>query len=179
MSEIQSGTTPRVSTLSLLRKPILIAGLLGGLLGGVASSAANRLIKPTPPTPQPTAKEKAAAEARNIVEALLAELDEEKDDQFISHLKLAWNYRTDKEFNDAKEGIKNSRFVLPRLFGPSLHEVELIQETTLSPNLIQFVYLERFTNGPVIWKFVMYRGKNNWRIAFLEWDDKTQKAFSP
>ncbi len=143
MSDIKSGTITN-STLSQLRKPILIAGLLGGLLGGVASSAASRLIKPAAPTPQPTAKEKATAEARSIVEALLAELNEGKTDTFISHLKLAWNYLTDKQFDEAKEGIKNSRFALPQVFESSLHEFELLQENALSPNLISFVYMEKF-----------------------------------
>jgi hypothetical protein len=79
MSQSPSGTTVEKTT-SRFRNSILIAGLLGGLFGGVTSFAASRLIKPAVPAPPLTAKEQATADARRIVEALLDELKQRKDD---------------------------------------------------------------------------------------------------
>jgi hypothetical protein len=180
MSGTQLRTTTE-DTRSRLTRPILIAGLLGGLLGGVASFAAGRLIKPATPTPVPTAKEKATEEARHIVEEFLAllKLEKEKKDEFMKQVKNGYTYMHDDVFKRYKQEFDNVRLVYPGIFGDPLHEFELLRETALSPDLIQFVYLEKFDHGGVIWRFIMYRGKESWRIAILIWSQEGHDAFVP
>jgi hypothetical protein len=175
MSQSLSGTTVEKSN-SRFRNSILVAGLLGGLLGGVTSFAASRFFKPVAPVPPLTAKERAAADARRIVEALLDELKQRKDDEFMAHVKLAWNYHSDDAFNQIKENFKHSRIAYAMTFGDPLNEFEILQENPLNPNLIQFVYMEKYARGAVIWKFVMYNVKDQWRISYLNWFDDYHKA---
>jgi hypothetical protein len=177
MSENSSGTIDQ-STVSFLRKPILIAGMLGGLLGGVASFAATRLIKPVVAATPPTTKDQSTADARRIVEAYLQEVIEGKNDEFLAHVKLGYTFLSDEEFNNAKVNFKNNR-LSAGVFGKPLKEFELLQEIPLSPNLIQFVYLERFEHGGMIWRFIMYNGKEHWLIAYLNWTPDSLKAFAP
>jgi hypothetical protein len=60
-----------------------------------------------------------------------------------------------------------------------LHQFEPIRETAYSPNLIQFIYLERFEHGALLWRFVMYRGVDRWRIAFVNYYETEGGAFLP
>ena|SRR5579872_6817192 len=177
MSQDPSRTTEE-STGSL-RKPILIAGLLGGILGGVISFAANHFIKPAVAAPPPTAKEKATAEARSVVESFLSEINENKQDQFLEHIKLGRTFLTNDDFNTFKQKFKNSRLLYEGINGKPLKEFELIQEVAMSPNLVQFVYMERYERDPVFWKFVMYKGKDWWRISFLDWDEQLPRVLTP
>jgi hypothetical protein len=181
MSETQSRMTTE-GTRSRLTRPILFAGLLGGLLGGVTSFAADRLIKPATPTPAPTAKEKATEEARHIVEEFLALLkaEKEKKDEFMKQVKNGYTFMNDDLYKRYKQDFDTARsFVYPGYFGTPLYEFELLRETALSPDLIQFVYLEKFDHGAVIWRFVMYRGKESWRVANLIWSHEGRDAFVP
>lgn len=178
MSESPSRTTPE-SALSLLRRPILIAGLLGGILGGMSSFAASRLIKPIVPVPPLTDKEKATAEARSIVESFLAELKEGKNEEFWAHVKLALTYHPDEVLQKAKQKFDNERYIFLKLYGNHLHQYELLSETANSPSLIQFLYNERYEHGSVLWRFVMYRGKERWYISLLDWTQEVRQSFSP
>ena len=180
MSQTPSRTTEE-SSFSKLGKPILIAGLLGGILGGFLSFAASRFIKPAVVEPPPTAKEKATEEAREVVLAFLDILKagtKEKNDEFMQQVERGYTY-VPEDFKTYKEHFANSRFIYPNIFGPSLHDFELLSQTAASSNLVQFIYLEKFEHGAVVWKFIMYRAKDNWRIAYVIWYHEVQKAFEP
>jgi hypothetical protein len=178
MPDLPSGTTPASAT-RRLTVPILIAGVLGGLLGAVLSFAANRFIKPAPlPPPAPTAKEIATEEARHVVEEFLAILKTEKKDEFMAQIKNGSTYVPDAVFNEFKQKFDNSRTEI-RLMGSPLYEFALLRETALCPDLIQFLYLEKFERGGVIWRFIMYRAKDSWRIAQLLWNPEVREAFIP
>jgi hypothetical protein len=181
MSELPSRTTTESAT-SRLARPILIAGLLGGLLGGMASFAASRLIKPAKPVVELTAKERATEEARHIVEAFLAMLKEgksEKNDEFMIQVQLAHTFLPNEQFKPFKEKFDNTRKLFPQVLGPSLHEFELLKEAASSTDLVAFVYLEKYERGAVVWKFVMYRGNDQWRVAYLDYSENSHDAFTP
>jgi hypothetical protein len=178
MAELPSRTTVPAAAVGL-RRPILIAGLLGGILGGGGSFAASHFIKPASPPKVPTAKELAAKEAREIVEEYLAILKADKKEEFIAQVKKGQTYMPDQTFAEVKKRFENSRIVVLQTFGSSLHEFELLHETASSPDLIQFVYLEKFERGPIVWRFIMYRGKDSWKLAYLNWFDDANTAFVP
>ena len=180
MSETQSRTTVAVTPTRLTR-PIFVAALLGGLLGGAVSFAANRFIKPASPPPAPTEKELATQEAREIVERFLAMLkpDKEKKDEFMKQVKTGYTYMPDKDFELIKQRFDNFRLETPNKFGAPLYEFELLRETALKPDLIQFVYLEKFERGPIVWRFILYRGKESWKLTYLNWFDDAVAGFVP
>ncbi|HEV3384588.1 MAG TPA: hypothetical protein VG097_07220 [Gemmata sp.] len=177
MSQSPSRTTED-SSIKLLRKPILIAGLLGGFLGGFLSIVGTRFIKPAVSVPLPTAKEIATEEARQVVEAFLDILKAGKYDEFMEQAKRGYNY-IPESFAESKRNFDNSRIAYKGIFGPSLQQFDLLSQTAASPSLIQFLYLEKFEHGAVVWKFIMYRAKDNWRISYLNWYHDTFKAFEP
>jgi hypothetical protein len=176
-------------------KHIVIAGLLGGLLGGVASFAAARFITPAHPedsrahststkefsraTDDPAAREAASEEARKIVETFLSLLKARNTEEFWEHVKQAYTAMTDADYKAGKDRFTNFLIEYDGRFKGSLGEYELISETALSKDLIQYVYLERYTRGGVIWRFVMYRGKDRWFIAFMTWSPDARDAFLP
>jgi hypothetical protein len=176
MSPSPSGTTVEKTT-SRFRNSILIAGLLGGLLGGVTSFAASRLIKPATPPPPPVANQQAINEARGVVEALLAELKAGKKEEFIAHFRLAYHQMTEEEFRDYKNKFINARLAYPIIFGKDLDQFELLRETAASPDLIQFLYLERYERGGLLWHFILYRGSETWNLAYMKWDPFPLDAF--
>jgi hypothetical protein len=177
MSETPSGTTAGSSIL-MLRKPILVAGLLGGILGAVFSIAGSRFIKPYVPTQPPTDKEKAIADAKMVVEALIGQVDTEKHEQFLEQIKLGYTYLSEEQFRETKKKYDTTRNNISQIYGPPLHKFDLVRETAASPNLVQFIYLQRFEHGAVVWRFIMYKGKDAWLIAFLDWTTLMHDAFS-
>lgn len=179
---MQAAPTSAPPTASAPRylKPIVIAGLLGGLLGGVASFSAARFIKEARPEAVPSAKEAATAEARGVVEGFLSILKARHIDEFWDHMKQAYTAMTDAEYKLAKDRFNNFLIEYDGRYSGSLGEFELLSETALSKDLIQYVYLERYARGAVIWRYVMYRGKDDrWYVAFLTWSPDTREAFLP
>lgn len=171
------GSVLGLGTASGLKKPILIAGLLGIVLGSAAMFAAGRFLKPGAQS-APTENDKAAEEARHILEEFLAKLKEGKNEEFMAMIKLGYTFLTEEAYRDVKQKFHNSRLEIG-LYGKPLNEFELLHQTAISPNLIQFVYLERFEHGAVIWRFVMYHGKESWRVAHLFWNPNAYEAFLP
>lgn len=155
---------------SRMTKPILLAGLLGGLLGGAASFAANRWIKP----PEPAKADSSAAtggpstaEAKNVADGFVAKLKAGKIDEFSVDVKNG-AVTTDEEFKKFKERLEVFRATTIRNFGMPTGEFEMLRETTLSPSLSRFVYLEKLERGAMWWTFVIYRGKDNWKLSYVD-----------
>ena len=182
MPDTPSRTTPQ-SGKSRLTVPILIAGLLGGLLGGVASFAASSFIKPigTLPVHAPSPKEEATVEAQQIVEKYLAIIKQgpTHNEEFMKAIKSAYTYMPENDFTIFKQGFDDGRIKFEGWFGKSLLEFELLHANALNPNLIEFVYLEKFEHGSINWRFIMYRGKERWFIAWVTWTQNARDAFLP
>ncbi|MCE9566955.1 MAG: hypothetical protein K8U57_33555 [Planctomycetes bacterium] len=154
-----------------MTKPILIAGLLGGLLGGMVSFAASRWIKPVEPAkPRP--------EARDVAEAFVAKLKATKFDEFALDARFASANVTEEAFAKFKDKLTADRQLYANLYGSSTGEFDLLRETVLSPSLVRYEYLEKFERGGVIWFFVLYRGKDSWKLSFVDWTDKLALGFA-
>lgn len=173
MSDNPSRTTVETS----LRKPILIAGLLGGLLGGVASFAASRLIKPAGPPPTTSVKDQSLADTKHIVEGLLDELRAGKNEEFMAHVRMAYPDMTDDKFKEYKVAFDNSRRIFEGVFGKSLNKFELIGENAISLDLVHLVYLEKYERGGVIWRFYLYFGKDSWYLTYVKWERISHESF--
>jgi hypothetical protein len=152
---------------SRMTNSILIAGLLGGLLGGVVSFALNRTIKPAPPQPA-TGTNGPASGAREAADAYVAKLKAAKFEEFIADARQGATFTTEEGFAAFKTKLINSRTVYTNLFGSSSGEFELLRETALSPSLIRLVYLEKFERGCVWWMFVLYHGRDSWKLAWVD-----------
>jgi hypothetical protein len=171
------GHSPRVGKEARMTRPILIAGLLGGLLGSVISFAANRWIvpsraattdaKPRIPIPQ---------EARTAVEWYIAKLEALQYEEFateIRRLKGVSQEMLEAFVKDFQQWRKNYHGALGNHTGP----FELIRETAVSTELVQFVYLEKFESSAVVWFFVFYQTKEGWRLVRITWKDDLFVAF--
>jgi hypothetical protein len=183
MPETQSRTTSEGGT-SRITVPILIAGLLGGLLGGVVSFAASRFIKPTEPAPPahvPSPKEEATAEAQQIVEKYLAIIKQGPmhNEEFMKAVKSAYTNLDGNDFTVFKQGFDDGRIKYEGWYGKSSLVFELLHVNALNPNLVEFVYLEKFEHGSLNWRFIMYRGEQRWFIAWLSWSHIVHDAFLP
>jgi hypothetical protein len=176
MSEIPSGTT-REELASQCRRFILVAGVLGGLLGGLAAFAASRWIKPISADPARTTLEPAIEEARGLVDLLLSEVKAGKHDEFVKHVQMAMSYLTPDAFTAFQKDYLESRKEFPQTLGPPLGEFVELRRTALSPDLVEFVYMEKFERGGIMWVFVLYRGKDHWRLAWMTWNRQLQQAF--
>jgi hypothetical protein len=157
-----------------MTKSVLIAGLLGGLLGGIASFAASRFIKPVEPAKSQDAQH--ASEAREVTEAFVAKLKAARFDEFALDAKSSTG-PTEEDFATFKTKLNDSRIVYTKLLGPSTGEFELLKETLQSPSLARFVYLERFERGGIVWSFVLYKRKDGWRLAWVDYGPQLAGIF--
>lgn len=173
MSHAQSGTTP-APLYSKLTKPILIAGILGGVLGGIISFAATRFIKPATPTAVKSAKDEAVVEARDVVEQFIALIRAGKTEEFLGQVKMAYTFLSEERFKEMSISYQNARITYERIYGKPLNQFDLIREAALCPDMVQFLYLERYEHGGPIWRFVMYRAIDRWRISLIEFREPEQ-----
>lgn len=147
-----------------MTRTILLAGLLGGLLGGAASFAAGRFIKPAEPARSNS--EIATSEAREVADAFVAKLKAAKFEEFCNDAKANATFNSDeKEMAAFQDKLIKSRSAYVAYLGPSMGEFELLRTSALSPSLFRFVYLEKFEKGGVWWSFVLYRGKDSWKLV--------------
>lgn len=161
-----------------MRKSLLTVGLLGVLVGGAAAFAAGRWIKPAGASkPDATSVAPEATEARQVAEAFVAKLRAAKFDEFAADAKLATAAVADDTFAKFKGRLDQERNLYAKLYGKSTGEFELLRETALSPGLVRFTYLEKFENGGVAWFFILYKGKDTWKLSFVDWSDKLALAF--
>ena len=47
----------------------------------------------------------------------------------------------------------------------------------LRPDLVRYVYIERFERGSLVWLFVVYRTKDGWRLNTISWNPDLIHAF--
>ena len=164
-----------------MTRPVLLAGVCGGLLGGAAAFVAGRLFPPNPPVDQaqsPAAQAATAPEARQVVEAFLGRLRDMKYNEFVEDVKAGRTFMSDTEFEAFKKSFLDSRVVYHGAFGKSLGEYDLIRETVLRPDLVRYVYVEKFERGFLVWLFVVYRTKDGWRLNTISWNPDLIHAFA-
>jgi len=161
-----------------MTKPILVAGLLGGLLGGVFSYTASRWVKPVDAPKTIGTVHIDSTEAHKVAEAFVAKLKAGNFDEFALDAREASAAVTDETFTGFKAKLAKDRQLYNGLYGASSGEFELLRETALSPSVVRFAYLEKFDRGGVIWFFILYRGKDTWKLSFVDWSDKLALAFS-
>lgn len=158
---------------------VFVAGVLGGLLGAGGAFSAGRLVpvkaaepvvNPTTATPDPL--------PRQVAESLLARLKVGKGEEFTKSAKASMHLISDQEFAVFQKNFTASRETYARGYGPSLGEFELVREHAASPSLVRLVYLERFEKHGLLWIFVMYRGKDGWAIAHVNWVPELNLAFA-
>lgn len=162
-----------------MQRSVLMAGLLGGLLGGVAAFAAGRVLKPLEQAkvdPGPTGSVPAMTEAREVADSLVVKLRAGKLDEFAADARAGASIK-DEDFAKWRAGLSEFRTVAVGSFGPATGEFELLKETALSPSLFRFVYLERLERGGVWWRFVLYRGKDSWKLAWVDWGGNLANLF--
>jgi hypothetical protein len=161
-----------------MTRPILIAGLLGGLLGGVASFAASRWIVPAGTAkPEPGSKIPIPPEALAAAEAYVAKLEAMKYDDFMAEVRLGEPMVPKEDFEAFQQKFKKSRAIYHGTFGNRTEPFELIRETALSRDLVQFAYLEKFDRGMVAWYFILNQTKDGWRLARVWWNEDLSIAF--
>jgi hypothetical protein len=162
-----------------MTRPVLLAGVLGGLLGGATTFVVARLLPPTPNEAQHalTGKAEPRSEAREVAELFVDKLRARKFDDFALDAKMGSPTLTDAELVKFKARLQEFRTVATQTLGPSSGQFELLRETALSPSLVRFVYLEKLERGGVWWVLVLYRGKDAWSLAWVDWGANLQRLF--
>jgi hypothetical protein len=161
-------------------KNVLLAGLLGGLLGGAAGVVAGRYAPAVAakPTAAPAPATAGEPNPRSIAEALLARLKEGKPEEFADVTKGSTHLITEEMYKQFKANLTDFRATYTRAFGHPLREFELVKEQPASPSLVRLVYLERFEKGGVLWFFVLYKGKDGWKLDKVHWVPDLALAFN-
>lgn len=54
---------------------------------------------------------------------------------------------------------------------------EYISWTAVGDSLVRFVYIEKFTNHPLVWQFFFYKPKDLWQVDSVSWSDQIQRLF--
>jgi hypothetical protein len=164
-------TVPPQENHSRLAKPILYAGLLGGLLGGIASFTASRVITPVAPSKQDqNLSPVPSSDARGVAEASIAKLRAGQYADFVEAVKQGMIFVNDKEFELFRQRFEESRVIYHSVYGQPTGEFVLISETSLRPELVRLIYLEKFQRGAVAWFFVLHHDQEKWRLNGIVWN---------
>lgn len=161
-------------------KPILIAGILGGVLGGALSFAGSRWLAPAsaPAKGTPGAARPVPEHAKMAAELYLKKLKEMKYAEFATDASRALLF-SEAEAAEFTKKFTQERTIRHGVFGTTSGDIELVRETAISDDLVQFQYLEKFQQGAVLWTFVFYQTKNGWRLHNVVWDPNLTHAFQP
>jgi hypothetical protein len=158
----------------VLTRPVIIAGLLGGLLGGVAAFAVGRVVVPAPSGKSDAANP--AADVRPLAESFLRRLQGDNLDELQIALQNGFWPITQQEYATFRGQFAADRARFVREFGDRTGEFELVRETTLSPSLVKFVYLEKYQRDGILWHLVLYHSQGDWRLIGVSWKEKLAVA---
>ena len=162
-----------------MRKAILV-GVLGGLLGAGGGYSVGRFVpgRAAEAAPAATTATQTDPLPRQVADSLLARLKEGKGEEFTKGTKASMHLLTDPEFALFSKNFQTARETYARGYGPALGEFELVREQWASPSLVRLLYLERFEKHGILWTFVMYRGKEGWAVAHVNWVPDLNAAFT-
>jgi len=54
--------------------------------------------------------------------------------------------------------------------------VELVEDIELSPSLRRLIYIQKFNDSPVVWRFYFYKPKDRWMITSLNFQEQVSEV---
>lgn len=148
-------------------RKLLLAGLLGAIVGGGIAYAAGRYAQAKPA--ETAAEATGDPSPRSIAEGLLEKLKDGKTEEFADLTKASTHLISEIDFLTFKKKLLDARGTFMKAYGSSLGEFELIREQVAGPSVVRLIYVERFEKNGMTWVFVMYRGKEGWKVASVNW----------
>jgi hypothetical protein len=154
------------------------AALLAGLLGAAFSLLLARSFPGNPPVPPPPPP----SEARLFAEALIAELQAEKYDEFNALPLAGATSGSDEWRAEVRRSVQDSRkycgAALGKAGGSAAGTLELMREVPSGPTITRLAFLERVPRGGVVWTIEVFRGPEGWSLLSLT-IESVERVFRP
>lgn len=164
--------------------PVFVAAILGGLLGAVFSLVLARSFpppekpRPEPQKSEPTDQVKSPieqpkqptgqrSEAHEIAASLVGKLKVENFDEFAKVPLIGFGDKGDQWRDEVKKTVHDSREYCKTAFGKPSGELELMREVAYGPSVTRLVFLEKFTQGGVVWALGLFRAPDGWALISL------------
>lgn len=148
---------------SVARTLILLVGIVGAWLACAAVSTAE---------PKPLADTQAA---RELAERAMKRVEEGDVAGAFEILKPHWALPEHEISQLVIQSIQQRSMIQSR-YGDSLG-YEYLSWTAVGDSLVQFTYLEKFSNHPLVWQFSFYKPKEGWLVNSVAWSDQVQGLF--
>ncbi len=153
-----------------MTKPVLLAGLLGGFLGGVGGFVLLRSfpVPAKPPavvetSPVIVAEPLPQSAARPLADQLVAMLKAGRQDEFFARVRPGLTELTDEQFDQFRQEIVAMRQGFAKAYGAP-GEFEFARETVVSPSLVRFAYVEKYSRGCVVCFVIFYHSPAGWQV---------------
>jgi hypothetical protein len=82
----------------------------------------------------------------------------------------------DAEVDAMRAQAEAQRPVLVARFGQSIG-YEFVRKDSAGGSLVKVVYLQRFEKHAMVWRFVLYRGAEGWKVNSFKYADDIWQAF--
>jgi hypothetical protein len=80
------------------------------------------------------------------------------------------------ELSSLENMLDHQRRLMASKAGKSVG-VEFVAADEIGDSLVRFTYLEKFEKSALVWRMILYRPTDNWRLHELSWDDKPKGLF--
>ena len=118
---------------------------------------------------------KNAADAQKLCEGFLTEIDRGDFDKAYE-LMMRHSWLPEKEVMAVKAATQKQLPALAPRFGRIVGH-EFIRKETAGASLIRLVYITKFENHVLRWRFLFYNSGKGWLVNTFSYDDKIQEMF--
>jgi len=84
-----------------------------------------------------------------------------------------YTWISDKEIDIVKKGTIQQLDLVGKRYGDFIG-YEFIKQKTISNSIIEFTYLAKCKNHPLVWRFIFYKAEKKWTLNVFNWHDKIQ-----
>lgn len=117
-------------------------------------------------------------EARQLTDAVMRDIAQGRVKAGFNRLKshaVALPEQIDVAAVHSEEGLKAPAMI--ERYGNSTG-FEFVREARVGSSLVRYVYLHKFENNALRWRFDWYRAGDHWRVVYFNFDDKIQELFT-
>ena len=117
-------------------------------------------------------------EARKVTDAAMHDIAQGRVKAGFDRLKphaVAEPGHIDMAATQSEGGLKAPAMI--ERYGSSLG-FEFVREERAGSSLVRYLYLHKFENNALRWRFEWYRAGDRWRVVYFGFDDKLQELFT-
>lgn len=116
------------------------------------------------------------ARLREFTDAALDAIRKDDVPLFVEALAEQAGWNEEQKLKNLQK-VAESRGLLRGAIGPGEDRIEFVKAQTIGDSFVRLIYLEHHVGSAVVWRFVFYRPRNEWRMINMTWDGNLEPLF--